>query len=64
MKLIDPKYGIEIRDGEPVMAATGEAVPADEPLILFEARDWNARFSSRAPQTTGTESGIVRCADF
>jgi hypothetical protein len=44
MKQIDPKYGIEIRDGEPVIvkATTGEAIPDDEPLILFRARDRHA----------------------
>ena len=44
MKLIDPKYGIEVRDGEPfiVKAATGEAIEDGEPLILFRARDRNA----------------------
>jgi hypothetical protein len=44
MKLIDPKYGIEVREGEPflVKVTTGEPIPDDEPLILFRARDWHA----------------------
>lgn len=44
MKAIDPKYGIEVRDGEPVIVkiATGEPIPDDEPLMLFRARDHNA----------------------
>lgn len=45
MKVIDPKYAIEIRNGDPVIvkAATGEAIPDDEPLILFRSRDRHAR---------------------
>jgi len=41
MKAIDPKYAIDIRDGEPVIvnAVTGIPIPEDEPLILFRARD-------------------------
>jgi hypothetical protein len=49
IKPIDPKYGMVIRlnaAGEPepfiVKIATGEAIPEDEPLILFRARDHNA----------------------
>jgi hypothetical protein len=50
MKLIDPKYGIIIKPNDvgemvPVIvkAATGEPIPDDEPLMLFRARDHNAR---------------------
>ena len=42
---IDPKYGIKVRnDGSTVVAKnlTGEEIPADEPLILFRARDRHA----------------------
>ena len=47
---IDPKYSVECWHGwEPpedciqiVKTATGEPIPADEPLILFRARDRNA----------------------
>ena len=64
MTAIDPKYGIEIRNGEPVIVkiATGEAIPADEPLILFRARDWHALFGALLPY----ESACVKdlCTDF
>lgn len=41
MKEIDGKFGIEIRNGEPVIVniVSGVAIPDDEPLFLFRARD-------------------------
>ena len=44
MKSIDPKYAMEVINGDPVLvkASTGEAIPRDEPLILFRARDRHA----------------------
>src|SRR5690349_952879 len=46
IKPIDPKYGVEwFGDGsEPtlVKSRTSVAIPEDEPLILFRARDRNA----------------------
>ena len=37
---IDPKYQIE--DNQIVKVITGEAIPLNEPLILFRARDRHA----------------------
>lgn len=63
MKLIDPKYAIEAREGELVIvkAATGEAVPDDEPLILFRARD---RHALRMLQYYRTLCLVDGCTDF
>lgn len=40
--LQDRKY--EFRDGQIVNRASGEVIPADEPVFVFRARDRNAAF--------------------
>jgi hypothetical protein len=64
VKLIGSKYGIEVRNGEPVIVkvATGEPIPDDEPLILFRARDALALPGALYPyQTLCFADG---CTDF
>lgn len=36
----DPKYAVV--DGQFVNRASGEAIPEDEPVFIFRARDWHA----------------------
>ena|SRR5581483_7043240 len=61
---IDPKYGIEIRDGKPVLVKTktGEPIPEDEPLILFRGRDQNALHGALTPYEKRCEAD--GCTDF
>lgn len=64
MKVIDGKFGIVVKDGEPVIVkiASGEAVPDDEPLMLFRARDQNALEGALIPYRAKCEAD--NCNDY
>jgi hypothetical protein len=43
IRTIDPKYHVDLDLGEIVKTSNGVAIPRNEPLILFRARDRHAR---------------------
>ena len=42
-KAQEPKYYADLRTGSIVNRASGEAIPDDEPIMIFRARDKHAR---------------------
>jgi hypothetical protein len=63
----EPKY--EIRDGKIVNRSSGEAIPDDEPIMIFRARDKHAHgaimdYFRRCSNTQHAEVVLARAAQF
>lgn len=64
-KTQDPKYDIEMNGGSPqlVNAATGAAIPLDEPIFIFRAKDKRAIDALAAYRNTCEDLEHVRAIE-